>query len=348
LSSEKRLPILRADPFIVALLIASVLGFVAPARGIAATVVDFLKTAAIALLFFLQGVRLERSAVLAGMAHWRLQLLTLACTFLLFPLIGVILRFLVPHLLESSLWLGVLYLCALPSTVQSSIAFTSIARGNVSAAICAATFSNLLGIVLTPLLVALLLNMHASASPLTQITSITEQLLLPFILGQVASRWLRPWASRHPALVAIADRGSIILVVYAAFSAAVVAGTWTRVHWSDVLKLTVLSTGVLALVLALTRLASRLARFNTEDEIATVFCGSKKSLATGVPMANVLFSGAIAGLVILPVMIFHQLQLVICAYLARRYAARPAVPDAALQATITHSSYRADLRSTRR
>jgi len=327
LPSDKRLPILRADPFIVALLAASALGFLVPARGVAASVVDLFKTAAITLLFFLQGVRLQRSAVLAGMTHWRLQLLTLACTFVLFPLVGVGLRAVFPHFLEDSLWLGVLYLCALPSTVQSSIAFTSVARGNVAAAICAATLSNLLGIVVTPLLVALLLNTHASASPLSQITAITEQLLLPFIIGQAASRWLRPWASRHPALLSITDRGSIVLVVYAAFSAAVIAGTWTRVHWVDVLKLVTLSTGVLAFVLAATRSASRLAHFSTEDEIATVFCGSKKSLATGVPMANVLFSGAVAGLVILPVMIFHQLQLMICAYLARRYAARPALPE---------------------
>jgi len=314
---------LRVDPFIVALLAAAVLGFLAPAQGLAATVVDYLKTVAITLLFFLQGVRLQRSAVIAGITQWRLQLLTLGCTFLLFPLVGVALRAVLPHLLGDSLWLGVLYLCALPSTVQSSIAFTSIARGNVPAAICAATVSNLLGIVLTPLLVTLLLQMHASSSPMEQIRAITEQLLLPFILGQVVSRWLRPWAFRHPILLSISDRGSIVLVVYAAFSAAVIAGTWNRVHWSDVLKLLALSAIVLALALAATRWASRLARFSTEDEIATVFCGSKKSLATGVPMANVLFSGAVAGLIILPVMIFHQLQLMACAYLARRYAERP-------------------------
>jgi sodium/bile acid cotransporter 7 len=321
--SERRVRVLQADPFILALLVAAALGFLAPAHGIAASIIDFLKTAAITLLFFLQGVRLQRAAVIAGMTHWRLQLLTLGCTFVLFPLIGVALRALFPHLLTDSLWLGVLYLCALPSTVQSSIAFTSVARGNVSAAICAATLSNLVGIALTPLLVALLLNLHADSSPLSQIRAITEQLLVPFILGQVASRWLRPWASRHPALLAITDRGSIVLVVYAAFSAAVIAGTWNRVHWADVLKLIALSTAVLALVLSATHVLSRWVHFSTEDEIATVFCGSKKSLATGVPMANVLFSGAVVGLVILPVMIFHQLQLMVCAYLARRYADRP-------------------------
>jgi solute carrier family 10 (sodium/bile acid cotransporter), member 7 len=323
---------LRPDPFIVALLIAAALGFLVPVHGTAAASVDVLKTLAITLLFFLQGVRLQRSAVIAGLTHWRLQLLTLGCTFVLFPLIGIALHAALPRLLEDSLWLGVLYLCALPSTVQSSIAFTSVARGNVPAAICAATVSNLLGIILTPLLVALLLNRHASASPLGQVEAITEQLLVPFVVGQVASRWLRPWALRHPALLSITDRGSIVLVVYAAFSAAVTAGTWTRIRWSDVTILLGLSAGVLGLMLAATRAGSRLARFSIEDEIATVFCGSKKSLATGVPMANVLFPGAVAGLVILPVMIFHQLQLMACAYLARRYAERPAEGGVAEQA----------------
>ena len=151
----------RIDPFIIALLIAAALGLLLPARGTVATIVDILKTAAIALLFFLQGVRLERAAVISGMTHWRLQLLTLASTFILFPILGLALNLAVPGFLSDSLWLGVLFLCALPSTVQSSIAFTSIARGNVSAAVCAATASNLLGIAITPLLVAGLLKRHS-------------------------------------------------------------------------------------------------------------------------------------------------------------------------------------------
>ena len=212
---------LRIDPFIIGLLIAAALGFAVPARGMAATAVDVLKAIAIGLLFFLQGVRLQREAIIAGMTNWRLQSLTLASTFLVFPLLGMLLHAVIPGLLDESLWFGVLFLCALPSTVQSSIAFTSIARGNVPAAICAATASNLLGIVLTPVLVTLLLNMHASASPATQIQAIVQQLLLPFIAGQMLSRWLRAWALRHPVLVSITDRGSILLVVYAAFSAAV-------------------------------------------------------------------------------------------------------------------------------
>jgi sodium/bile acid cotransporter 7 len=315
----------RIDPFIVALVIAAGLGFVLPARGAAATAVAVLTKAGIALLFFFQGVRLQRDAVIAGLTHWRLQLLTLASTFVLFPVIGFAIHALFPMMFDEALWLGVLYLCALPSTVQSSIAFTAIAKGNVPAAICAATASNLLGIVITPLLVAALLGLKGNgSSPLQQIQSIVMQLLVPFIAGQIASRWLRPWAVKHPKLLTFTDRGSIILVVYAAFSAAVLGGVWAGIAWTDLLKLLLLSAALLALVLTITTYTSRAMHFTREDESAVVFCGSKKSLATGVPMANVLFPAATVGLVILPVMIFHQLQLIVCAFIAQRYAERAA------------------------
>ncbi len=312
----------RIDPFIVALLVAAALGLLLPARGAVAGAVDVLKTAAIALLFFLQGVRLERAAVIHGMTHWRLQLLTLASTFVVFPVLGFALYLSVPGFLSESLWFGVLFLCALPSTVQSSIAFTSIARGNVPAAVCAATASNLLGIVITPLLVAVLLKRHSDVSPLAQVEQIVMQLLVPFIAGQVVSRWLRPWARRHSAILSITDRGSIVLVVYAAFSAAVLAGAWSALKPVELAKILGLSALLLAIVLLFTRFAGRALHFAKPDEIAVVFCGSKKSLATGVPMANILFPASVVGLVILPIMVFHQLQLMVCAFLARRYAER--------------------------
>jgi sodium/bile acid cotransporter 7 len=321
---------LRIDPFIIALLIAAALGLVLPASGVVATVVNILKTAAIALLFFLQGVRLERAAVISGMTHWRLQLLTLASTFILFPILGLALNLAVPGFLSDSLWLGVLFLCALPSTVQSSIAFTSIARGNVSAAVCAATASNLLGIAITPLLVAVMLKRQSDISPLEQIEQILLQLLVPFIAGQVVSRWLRPWAKRHSFVLSITDRGSIVLVVYAAFSAAMLAGAWSALEPIELAKILAISAVLLTIVLLFTRFTSRALGFAKPDEIAVVFCGSKKSLATGVPMANILFPSTLVGLVILPIMIFHQLQLMVCAVLARRYAERVEVDSGSL------------------
>ncbi len=216
-----------------------------------------------------------------------------------------------------------LFLCALPSTVQSSIAFTSIAKGNVPAAVCAATASNLLGIFITPALVALLLNRHSDIEPLSQIQAIVLQLLVPFIVGQIASRWLRPWAKRNSAVLSWTDRGSILLVVYAAFSAAVIAGAWTSLKPIELLRHSARLRRAAGHRVDRPRASSRALGFAKADEIVVVFCGSKKSLATRRARWRTFCSPpAMVGLAILPVMVFHQLQLMVCALLARRYAER--------------------------
>lgn len=122
----------------------------------------------------------------------------------------------------------------------------------------------------------------------------------------------------------LVDRASILLIVYAAFSAGVVAGLWSKVTPQSLGVVVALDLLILALVLAFTTVASRLLRFSPEDEIATVFCGSKKSLASGLPMANIIFPASTAGLIVIPLMLFHQMQLMVCAVLARRYGKRPA------------------------
>jgi sodium/bile acid cotransporter 7 len=207
--------------------------------------------------------------------------------------------------------------------VQSSIAFTSVARGNVAAAVCAASASNLFGIFITPLLVAVMLGVRGAGSPVQEAENIALQLLVPFIAGQIARIWIAGWMKQHSKLVGLVDRGSILLVVYGAFSEAVVQGIWSKVSAVQILLLIVLCGALLAIVLALTAFASRRMGFDKADEIAIVFCGSKKSLATGVPMAGILFPPASVGLIVLPVMLFHQLQLMACAVIAQRYAARP-------------------------
>ncbi len=310
------------DPLILGLLLAVALASIVPCRGQAATVFGWLTIAAIALLFFMHGVRLSRQAVVAGLSHWRLHLVILAATFLLFPLLGLAMSAAAPGLLPRPLWLGVLFVCALPSTVQSSIAFTSIARGNVPAAVGAATASNILGVLLTPLLVGLLIRLHGAAGSLADIWKVVLQLLAPFVLGHLSRPLLAGWAERNPRLVMISDRGSILLAVYTSFSAAVVQGVWRRLPLEGLALLTLVLAALLAAVLLATTWGARLFGFSREDEIAIVFCGSKKSLASGVPMANVLFAGPAVGLTVLPLMIFHQMQLMVCAALARRYARR--------------------------
>lgn len=312
------------DNFTLTLLAVVLTATLLPASGQIATVFDWITNLAIALLFFLHGAKLSREAILAGAGHWRLHLLVFSCTFILFPLLGLALKPALEPLLGKDLYLGMLYLCALPATVQSAIAFTSLARGNIPAAICSAAASSLLGIFLTPLLVAFLMGVHGdNGSILDAIGKISLQLLLPFILGQIAQRWIGGWVSKNRNWLKYVDQSSILLVVYTAFSAAVIGGLWQQVPLLTLLAVILACCVLLALALLLTHLFGKWLGFNLEDRITILFCGSKKSLATGVPMAQVLFAGSSIGVLILPLMLFHQIQLMVCAVLAQRYARRP-------------------------
>ncbi len=308
------------DPFIVLLLSAVAVAAAMPARGLAFTVVDYLSTAMIAMLFFLHGLRLPRAAVLEGLGHWRLHLTILAITFLMFPAAVVALQAIAPGLLAEPLWAGLLFLAALPSTVQSSIAFTSIAGGNVAGAVVSAAASNLIGIVATPLIVTLMSHVTGASLSLSGIGRVALLLLLPFVLGQIARRWLSGWADRNRRATAVTDRATIVLAVYVAFSAATNAGLWRALPLLEIAGLAAVSALLLVFVLVASYCVASLSGFSRADRIAIVFCGSKKSLATGVPMAKLLFAGGTVGLAVLPLMIFHQIQLLACAWLARHWA----------------------------
>jgi sodium/bile acid cotransporter 7 len=321
----------RLDPYILLLLVTVGIASLLPARGIVAVDLTHATTIAIALLFFLYGARLSTRDALAGLRHWRLHGVILAFTFLVFPLLGLLSRALVPDVLTPDLWAGVMFLCCLPSTVQSSIAFTSIAKGNVAAAMCSASFSNLIGIVLTPALVTVfLVTQTGGGVSLVAVRDIVLQLLVPFVAGQLLRKWIGGFIAEHKQMLGYVDRGSILLVVYAAFSEGVVAGIWSRLTISSLLLLFLTNAAILGTVIGSTMWAARRLRFSTEDQIAIVFCGSKKSLASGLPLASVLLPAAAAGLMVVPLMLFHQMQLMVCAWLARRYAVRSNVPSAQL------------------
>ncbi len=307
------------EPFILMLLGTVVLASLLPARGEMATIVGYAADIGIVLLFFLHGAKLSRDAIWAGLRNWKLHLAVLAITFVAFPLFGLGLTAL--PFVTGPLAAGLLFLTLLPSTVQSSIAFTAIARGNVAAAVCSASFSNLLGILVTPALVALLMNTSGSGEiSIESIEAIVLQLLVPFVAGHLLRPWIGAWVTRNKGLLTVVDRGSILLVVYSAFGAAVVEGLWTKLSLGDLILIGLLCAALLAFVLALTFAVARLMKLPREDAIVLQFCGSKKSLASGVPMAGVLFPPAQVGVILLPVMLFHQLQLIACAIIARRYA----------------------------
>jgi sodium/bile acid cotransporter 7 len=242
----------------------------------------------------------------------------------LFPLLGAAIFFAGRDWLPTDLLLGLFYLCALPSTITSSVAMTALAHGNIAGAIFNATLSGLIGMLITPALVSLVVSTTGQSLPLLPaVLGVMQMLLLPFVLGQLLRPLLIGWLERAQSVVSLLDRGVIVLIVHASFCESSRAKVWSSYPLLSMVLLFVITAVLLALVLYITTRAARALRFSTEDEIAAVFCGSKKSLANGMPMASVLLAGhAGLGVLVLPMMIYHQLQLVVCSVLAQRYAAR--------------------------
>ncbi|MFF2846488.1 bile acid:sodium symporter family protein [Streptomyces sp. NPDC058001] len=327
-----RLRFLRAvDPYVAALVATVALACLLPATGRAADSVGIASDVAIGLLFFLYGARLSTRETLAGLRHVKLHVLVLLATFVLFPVLGLA-AVMLPQL-PDQLHAGVLYLCVVPSTVQSSVALTGLAKGNVPAAICAGTYSSLLGLAATPLLAAWLIGSEAALSA-DGLLRLGGQLLAPFIAGQLLRRWIGGFVARHKRVLGPVDRGSILLVVYTAFSSGMNQGVWHQVTVSSLLVLLAVLTALFVVALGCTQGAARLIGLDPPSRIAAVMCGSQKSLASGLPMAAVLFGGR-AALIVLPLMAYHQLQLVICAALARRWARPPGRVLSTPTATVT-------------
>ncbi len=316
------LKLLALDRFTILLVGMVLLATFFPVSGQAAQYFNTLTTVAIAILFFLHGAKLSREAVIEGILHWKMHVLVFAFTFLIFPVIGLLAKPILLPLLGQQLYWGFLFMCFLPSTVQSSIAFTSVAKGNVAGAVCSASFSNLIGMFITPVLVSFFIlgQSQHGFDPTTSIIQITLLLLVPFILGQLLRPYIFPYMAKVPSIVKAFDQGSILMVVYGAFSGAVVAGLWHQVSWKTLLILTIACSVLLTIIMLLALYLPRALGFNRADQITVFFCGSKKTLASGVPMAQILFIGQPLGMIVLPIMIFHQIQLMVCGVIANYLA----------------------------
>lgn len=310
------------DTYMLMLLGTVLLGLVLPARGIAAEGLGQVTYGAVALLFFLYGAKLDPSAIKAGLLNWRLQGLTFAATYLLFPILAIGFAAVFGGLLGPQVTLGLLFLGVLPSTIQSSIAFVSIAGGNVPAAICAASLSNLIGVALTPVLVALVLQAGDGGISLDAIIRVGTQILLPFVLGQLLRPWIGAFVRNRRTLTLAVDRGAILLIVYSAFSAGTVSGLWSQIPPASLIALIAVALIMLAVVFGAIALIGRLSRMPSEDRAVLFFCGSTKSLASGLPIASALFPAETVGATVLPVLIFHMAQLLICAMIAQHSARR--------------------------
>lgn len=316
------------DRFLLGMLLAVVLASLTPQFGRSGGVLhlDAIANAGIFTVFFLHGIALSLASLKAGLLNWRLHALVQTHTFVVFPLLWLLLDALFGSFVPHGLMLGFWYLCALPSTISSSVAMTALGRGNVPGAIFNATLSSLLGIVLTPLLVSLLVGAGGGGgrSLGEAILNIAGLLLAPFVLGQLLRPWCGAWFAARKRWTGLIDRGVILMLVYGSFSDAVAGGIWTTYGFSVLVTAFAGSALLLAIVLWLTRRSARLFGFSTADEVAAVFCGSKKTLASGMPMAKLLFGASPAlGLVVLPILLYHPLQLFVCSVMAERYAARP-------------------------
>ncbi len=298
------------------------LAIVLPISGVWAERFSLASKIAVALLFFLYGARLPREAVVAGLIRWRLHLTVLSLNFILYPLLSLLWGLLPAFLLAPPLTAGMTYLCCLPSTVQSNVALVASAKGDVAAAVCAASASNLLGVVLAPALVGLLMHAQGAAISIDAIEGIVIQLLLPFAAGQLVHPWLGKTLDRHKAKLSIYDRFTIMMIVYSAFSAAIIGNVWRQVTPLQLLTLALLCGALFTFVIMLAIRVSRLQRFPVEDEIVVAICGTQKGLVVGIPMASLIFPAASVGLIVLPLMIYHQIQLIACAVIAGRYARR--------------------------
>lgn len=323
------LKMLALDRFTVLLFVMVILASFFPVYGKSAEIFGVITTAAIAILFFLHGAKLSREAVIEGVMHWKMHALVFTFTFALFPVLGLLAKPILVPMLGQELYWGFLFMCFLPSTVQSSIAFTSVAQGNVAGAICSASFSNLIGMFITPVLVSFFIlgQSDHGFDPTASIIQITLLLLIPFILGQIFRPYVLPYMQKMPSIVKAFDQGSILMVVYGAFSSAVVAGLWHQVSGKTLILLIIVCSVLLTLIMLLTLYIPRWMGFNRADQKAIFFCGSKKTLASGVPMAQILFIGQPLGMIVLPIMIFHQIQLMVCGVIANYWAKQSAGAD---------------------
>ncbi|MBN2068376.1 MAG: bile acid:sodium symporter [Opitutales bacterium] len=282
--------------------------------------------AGIALIFFLHGLALSPSAIKAGVSNWRLHLCSQSATFIIYPLLWVLFGKLFLHHMPTALAFGFCYLFVLPSTISSSVAMTSIGRGNVPGAIFNASLSSVLGVFITPLLVHLFMGLEgANMDPLASILSISKLLLLPMVAGQLLRPLLLRVTERHKKLVHLVDRFVILLIVYSAFCDSVVDGIWQKFSVGLLAAALILCAVVLVFMTSLIQQIARRCRFDREDEVAAVFCGTKKTLAAGVPMAQVIFGGDPAlGMILLPIILYHPMQIFYCALLANRYGRQAA------------------------
>ncbi|MFA0088684.1 bile acid:sodium symporter [Vibrio sp. 10N.286.49.C2] len=315
---------LKKEWFLVGMVIAIALAIVTPEVGKSNGLIhlDKLTGIGVAIVFFLHGLGLAPSAIKKGFSNWRLHLFIQCATFVFYPLLWVIFGNAFLSYMPAALAFGFCYLFVLPSTVSSSVAMTSIGKGNVPGAIFNASLSSILGVLITPFLIQLFMGLEGAELNLADsIISIAKLLLVPMIAGQLMRPLLLKFVEKHKNIVNKVDKYVILLIVYNAFCDSVANGIWHTFSIGMLLTTIAVCFAVLMVMIHTFQWAARRSRFSHEDEVAAVFCGTKKTLAAGVPMAAVIFgSDPQLGMILLPIMLYHPIQIFYCAIMANRYA----------------------------
>lgn len=275
----------------------------------------------VALIFLFQGLVLPTAALRQGASRWQLHLLIQGFTFVLFPLLGIALDLVIGSRLPPDLRLGFLFLCVLPSTVSTSVVLTGLAGGNTVGAIFNAALSNVIGVVITPLWVAWLMKAGGQGRELGGVVKeIVLLLLLPLVVGQLFRWKLSGWADRNKKRLGNASSGLILFLVFAAFCNSVQARFWTGLGSGLLLGTALGVVLIFALAMVLVEGLSRATGLDRGDRIAASFCAPQKTIASGIPLAKAIFGAHPGlGLILLPILLYHPLQLIVCGVLADRW-----------------------------
>ncbi|WHR53765.1 bile acid:sodium symporter [Vibrio furnissii] len=315
---------IKKEWFLVGMVVAILLATVTSEFGRSGGMIhlDQLTGVGVAIVFFLHGLGLSPQAIKAGVTNWRLHIYIQIATFVVYPILWVIFGEAFLAYMPAALAFGFCYLLVLPSTISSSVAMTSVGKGNVPGAIFNASLSSILGVFITPLLIQLFMGFEGvQLDLLDSVISISKLLLLPMIAGQIMRPYLVAWVDRHKAVVNKIDKYVILLIVYNAFCDSVVNGIWSEFSMGLLVSSIAICTVILLFMVHLIQWGARRTKFTLPDEVAAVFCGTKKTLAAGIPMAKVIFGADPSlGMILLPIMLYHPIQIFYCAVLANRYA----------------------------
>lgn len=312
-----------SDPMLRLLVLAIALAAIVPAAGDARDAAQMVANGAIFLLFLLNGMRIARGDIVAGLRHARFLIPLIFWVFGAMALVGLGLSRIGYQFLPPVLALGFLYLGCLPSTVQSATSYSSLAGGNVALSVISAALLNILGVFIS---VPIFLSLGGSgdgAIGADAVVKILAILILPFAIGQLVQKRTQTFVNKYKKSIVWMDRAVIAIAVYVAFSGAVEQGIWSRVDplgWITMLALTQL---YLFIAHAGAWASGGALRLSRPDRIAFLFAGAQKSAAIGVPLATVLFSPEMAGFVVLPLLLYHLSQLVVAAPLANRLRDHP-------------------------